>query len=128
MVVESPTKAKSIGKYLGRGFDVKATIGHLRDLPTRKLGVDVDNGFQPEVRHHQRQDQDPARAEAAPPRRRAPSISRPTPTGRARRSRGTWPTSSSTRRRLHRVLFHEITKDAVQEAMAEAAASSTTTR
>ena len=42
VVVESPTKAKSIGKYLGRGFDVKATIGHVRDLPTRKLGVDVE--------------------------------------------------------------------------------------
>ena len=48
VVVESPTKAKSIGRYLGRGYDVKATVGHIRDLPTRKLGVDVDNGFQPE--------------------------------------------------------------------------------
>ncbi|MEO8140850.1 MAG: toprim domain-containing protein, partial [Gemmatimonadota bacterium] len=48
VIVESPTKAKSIGKYLGRGYDVKATIGHIRDLPTRKLGVDVENGFLPD--------------------------------------------------------------------------------
>ncbi len=48
VIVESPTKARSIGKYLGRGYEVKATIGHVRDLPTRKLGVDVENGFQPD--------------------------------------------------------------------------------
>ena len=48
VIVESPTKAKSIGKYLGRGYDVKATVGHIRDLPTRKLGVDVDNNFEPQ--------------------------------------------------------------------------------
>jgi DNA topoisomerase I len=47
VIVESPTKAKTIGKYLGSGYDVKATIGHLRDLPTRELGVDVERGFEP---------------------------------------------------------------------------------
>ena len=52
MIVESPTKAKTIGKYLGRGFDVKATVGHVRDLPTRELGVDVENGLRAQVRHY----------------------------------------------------------------------------
>lgn len=37
VVVESPTKAKSIGKYLGRGYEVKATIGHIRDLPRKSV-------------------------------------------------------------------------------------------
>ena len=47
VIVESPTKAKTIGKYLGPGYDVRATIGHVRDLPTRELGVDVERGFEP---------------------------------------------------------------------------------
>jgi DNA topoisomerase-1 len=47
VIVESPTKARTIEKYLGAGYDVKATVGHLRDLPTRELGVDVERGFEP---------------------------------------------------------------------------------
>lgn len=47
VIVESPAKARTIGKYLGKGYTVKATVGHLRDLPQRELGVDVDNGFAP---------------------------------------------------------------------------------
>lgn len=47
VIVESPAKAKTIQKYLGKGYDVIASMGHIRDLPKSKLGVDVENGFQP---------------------------------------------------------------------------------
>lgn len=48
VIVESPTKAKSIAKMLGRNYKVMATIGHLRDLPKSKFGVDIENDFEPE--------------------------------------------------------------------------------
>ena len=48
VIVESPAKAKTINKYLGRDYKVVASMGHVRDLPKSKLGVDVDEGFQPE--------------------------------------------------------------------------------
>ncbi len=47
VIVESPSKAKTITKYLGKGYTVKASVGHIRDLP-KKLGVDIENGFQEE--------------------------------------------------------------------------------
>ncbi len=48
VIVESPAKAKSINKILGKDFVVKASLGHIRDLPQKKLAVDVDHDFQPE--------------------------------------------------------------------------------
>ena len=48
VIVESPAKAKTIGKYLGANFLITASMGHLRDLPKSTLGVDVDNGFKPD--------------------------------------------------------------------------------
>lgn len=48
VVVESPSKAKTINKYLGGDFKVMATVGHVIDLPKSKLGVDVDNNYEPE--------------------------------------------------------------------------------
>jgi DNA topoisomerase I len=48
VVVESPAKAKTIKKYLGAGFTVKASVGHVMDLPKSKMGVDVEHGFAPE--------------------------------------------------------------------------------
>ena len=48
VIVESPAKAKTIEKYLGDSYRVVASMGHLRDLPRSKLGVDVDNDFTPE--------------------------------------------------------------------------------
>jgi DNA topoisomerase-1 len=47
VVVESPAKAKTINKYLGRNYKVVASMGHVRDLPKSKLGVDVEEGFEP---------------------------------------------------------------------------------
>ena len=47
VIVESPAKAKTIGRYLGPEYDVAASVGHVRDLPKKELGVDVDNGFEP---------------------------------------------------------------------------------
>ena len=48
VIVESPTKAKTLTKYLGRGYQVVASVGHIKDLPKSKLGIDLDHDFQPQ--------------------------------------------------------------------------------
>ena len=47
VIVESPAKAKTIKKYLGRGYDVVASMGHIRDLPEKRLSVDIKKDFEP---------------------------------------------------------------------------------
>ncbi|MDD2495862.1 MAG: type I DNA topoisomerase, partial [Tissierellia bacterium] len=47
VIVESPAKAKTISKFLGKNYTVKASVGHVRDLPKSKLGIDVENNFEP---------------------------------------------------------------------------------
>src|SRR5699024_3345335 len=47
VIVESPAKAKTIERYLGKKYKVKASLGHLRDLPKSQMGVDVDNNYEP---------------------------------------------------------------------------------
>ena len=49
VIVESPSKAKTIGKYLGPGYTVKASMGHLRDLPKSTMGVDLEQNFEPKA-------------------------------------------------------------------------------
>ncbi|MCP9451471.1 MAG: type I DNA topoisomerase [Nitrospira sp.] len=48
VIVESPTKAKTVTKYLGRGYEVLASVGHVKDLPTNKLGIDLEHDFAPQ--------------------------------------------------------------------------------
>ena len=47
VIVESPAKAKTIGKFLGKNYKVKASVGHVRDLPKSTLGIDIENNFKP---------------------------------------------------------------------------------
>jgi len=47
VIVESPAKAKTIEKFLGPGYIVKSSIGHIRDMPKKDMGIDIENNFQP---------------------------------------------------------------------------------
>ncbi len=116
VIVESPTKAKTIGKYLGKGYAVKATVGHLRDLPQRELGVEIDKGFRPKyvtIRGKGKTLADLKRSAksasavylATDPDREGEAIA--------------WHVAEQLgdSGSIQRVLFHEITRDAVAKAM-----------
>jgi DNA topoisomerase-1 len=121
VIVESPAKAKTIGKYLGRAYRVKATVGHVMDLPEKKLGIDVDNGFMPEyVPIHGKEKTIADLKSAALDSREIFIATDPDREGEAiaahvagqLRHRGGAP--------IRRARFHEITKDAIQRAIAGA--------
>src|SRR5689334_17390251 len=116
VIVESPTKAKTIGKYLGSGYDVKATIGHLRDLPTRELGVDVERGFEP--KYVTIKGKTKTLSELKKAAKTASTIYLATDPDREGEAIA-WHVADQldTKAPTHRVLFHEITKDAIHEAM-----------
>src|SRR5690606_28258950 len=117
VIVESPAKARTISKFLGRGYTVKASIGHVRDLPKSQFGVDVDNNFAPryitirgkgtvlqELREHAR------KADrvllATDPDREGEAIS--------------WHLAEVLKlnpEEPNRIQFHEITRDAVKKAL-----------
>jgi DNA topoisomerase-1 len=117
VIVESPTKAKTIGKYLGRGYTVKATVGHVRDLPKRELGVDVENGFTPTYVTIKEKAKTLAEIKkAAKASDRVLLATDPDREGEAI----AWHVASQLGNggKVRRVLFHEITKDAVAQALA----------
>ena len=47
VVVESPTKVRTIKKYLGESYNFASTVGHIRDLPSKEIGIDIEEGFKP---------------------------------------------------------------------------------
>jgi DNA topoisomerase I len=118
VIVESPTKAKTIGKYLGRGYTVKATVGHLRDLPKRELGVDVDHGFTPKYVTIKEKAKTLAEIKkAAKAADRVLLATDPDREGEAIAWHVASQLNGSGNGKIRRVLFHEITKDAVAEAL-----------
>src|SRR5215217_3783873 len=123
VIVESPAKAKTIGKYLGRGYRVRATVGHVRDLPERQLGVDVDNDFKPT--YVTIEGKEPVLNEIKKYAKDAHTVYIATDPDREGEAIG-WHVAEQLRPKkgvagppIRRVLFHEITKDAVQRAIAQ---------
>jgi DNA topoisomerase-1 len=118
VIVESPTKAKTIGRYLGSGYDVRATVGHLRDLPTRELGVDVDNGFEP--KYVTIKGKTKTLSELKKAAKTASTIFLATDPDREGEAIA-WHVADQLKAKVptHRILFHEITKDAIRDALAD---------
>src|SRR6476620_8441955 len=116
VIVESPTKAKTIGKYLGSGYDVRATVGHLRDLPTRELGVDVDRNFEP--KYVTIKGKTKTLSELKKAAKGASVIYLATDPDREGEAIA-WHVAEQINAGVptHRILFHEITKDAIQDAL-----------
>ncbi|PIQ97836.1 MAG: DNA topoisomerase I [Nitrospinae bacterium CG11_big_fil_rev_8_21_14_0_20_56_8] len=118
VIVESPTKVKTLNKILGKDFIVKASVGHLKDLPKKKLGVDVDNDFAPEYITIRGKGKILSELKTAAkkaehiylapdPDREGEAIAHHICSEIARLNKG----------KVYRVLFNEITKKAVTEAI-----------
>ncbi len=118
VVVESPTKVRTVKKYLGKDYNVAATVGHIKDLPGKEMGIDIENGFKPKyktipgkqkiIKTLKQAAGDATDIYLAPdPDREGEAIA--------------WHTSEVLKkkdRKFYRVLFHELTKDAIHKAMA----------
>jgi len=118
VIVESPTKVKTLKKYLGKGYNVAATVGHIKDLPAKEIGIDIEDNFKPiyktisgkrkVVTDLKRAAGDATDIYLAPdPDREGEAIA--------------WHTADILKkkgRNFHRVLFHELTENAILEAMA----------
>jgi DNA topoisomerase-1 len=116
IVVESPTKAKTLSRFLGRDFAVMATMGHIKDLPKSKLGVDVENNFKPDyVPVVKRQDVIDELIKEAKKAKKVFLASDPDREGEAISSHVK--EILGKRANVFRISFHEITKDAVEEAI-----------
>jgi DNA topoisomerase I len=117
VIVESPAKAKTLGKYLGKNYQVKASVGHVMDLPKSKLGVDIERDF--EAEYHVIQGKAKVLDEikkAAKDKENVYLAPDPDREGEAI----AWHIAQKLgprRKNVHRVLFNEITKKAVLEAL-----------
>ena len=117
VIVESPAKAKTIEKFLGKGYTVKSSFGHIRDLKKNGLGIDIENGFEPQYEISSDKKKTVAELSAA-----------------AQKAQTVWLASDEDREgeaiawhlaetlglpveKTRRIVFHEITKPAILEAI-----------
>lgn len=118
VIVESPAKARTVGRFLGKGYTVKASVGHIRDLLRSQLSVDVENGFTPKYRIPN--EKRPVVKEIKQLARQAEEIYLATDPDREGEAIA-WHLKESAElspKKTHRVVFHEITEPAIAEAFA----------
>jgi DNA topoisomerase-1 len=120
VIVESPTKAKTINKYLGKDYTVEASLGHIKDLPKSRLGVDIEGDFDTEYGVIPGKEKVVAKlkklAKTAPAIYLAPDPDREGEAIAAHLAEELGDGKKKNRKPIHRVAFNEITKRAVQEA------------
>ena len=117
VVVESPTKVRTIKKYLGSDYKVAATVGHIKDLPSKEMGIDVADGFKPKYQYI------PGKQKVVKSLKQAAADTHdvylaPDPDREGEAI--AWHTADVLKkkgRNFYRVLFHELTKDSVRKAM-----------
>src|SRR3989344_1069315 len=117
VIVESPTKAKTINKFLGSDYVVESSFGHVRDLPKSKIGIDVENNFEPKYVVPTK-----AKARVAELKKLAKSASKVIlATDEDREGEAiAWHLQSLldlADNKYERIVFHEITQDAIEQAL-----------
>jgi DNA topoisomerase-1 len=126
VIVESPAKARTVGKFLGENYTVEASIGHVRDLPKNRLGVDIEHDFEPRYvipsSKDPRRDMRPVVARLRELAKRAAEVYLATDPDREGEAIS-WHLAAvlapvTRQRPVQRVEFHEITREAVAEAFA----------
>jgi len=118
VIVESPAKARTVGRFLGKGYTVKASVGHIRDLLRSQLSVDVDNGFSPKYRVPN--EKKPVVKELKSLAKKSEEVYLATDPDREGEAIA-WhlmEAASINPKTMRRVVFHEITEPAVAEAFA----------
>ena len=113
IIVESPSKARTLEKFLGPGFTVAASMGHVRDLPKSRLGVDVDHGFAPEYEVTKDKQVTALRKEA----RKADDVLLASDPDREGEAIAWHLAEALNLRQPERIVFHEITRPAVEAAL-----------
>lgn len=120
VLVESPSKAKTINKYLGRNYTVEATVGHLRNLPKTKLGVDIEDGFKPQLLNMRGKGDVIKKIKSLAKKADKVFIATdPDREGEAIAQDILDIIDGHNEEKVYRVLFHEITKNSVKKSMAE---------
>ena len=117
VIVESPAKASTIKKYLGHGYEVKASVGHVKDLPKASIGIDIENDFQPQYVVIDAKKKVISEIKAAA-KKASQVLLAPDPDREGEAI--AWHIADEIRpcnENIHRVLFNEITKKAVLEAI-----------